>query len=363
MNISNKCFCIIKFSPLSEIVCSISVAYALRRNFPGSKIIWITDEPGIQILKGHPSIDNLISWQRHIWIRDFPYPQRTFCIIWEFSCVIYRLKQERIDVVFDLEGSIVSSLLARLTCAGLRIGFNNNDSALKFKTGFINKSVPVQHKNIHLLERFIPILEGIGIKEKTQAQAIEIIVTEEEQDEADKFFRENTPCPDRPVIGIYPGADYENRRWQPEKHAALVDLLTERLNVNCLLLWFPWEPDIIKPIEKRINTVYFKSSNIGVKSILALVKRCQLIVSGDSALIQFANIANVPVLGIFGPTSPESRGPIGGDDRVIQGNISCAPCNMPYCGKPACMKVIKVGDVFNSITEMLNKIYNHLPQY
>lgn len=351
MQIAYRGIGIIKFGPLSEILCALPMVSILKKSFAHADLVWITDEYGIQVLEGHPCIDDLIFWQRHNWIKDFPYPHRTFSVIWEILSLVHKLRQKRIDLVFDLEGSNISAWLAKKTCSRLRIGFEREGFMQKTGNAFINRHVPLPKEGLHCKDKHLALLKAVGIDRGASEK--EIFIPSDEEKRAGDFLKDKSPLPDRPVFALYAGAEYENRRWSAERFARLIDLLTKNLNINCLLLWFVWEPDTVRSIEKRLSSKPFKSYPTNAKSMMALLKRCQLLIAGDSPLIQMANIANIPVLGLFGPTSPTLSGPNRPGDRTIHGKVTCTPCNLPYCKNPLCMDNITVEEVFDVIKEIM----------
>ncbi|MGA1791886.1 MAG: glycosyltransferase family 9 protein [bacterium] len=336
---------------MSEIFHALPVASAIKRDFPHKRIIWVTDQVGSQLIDGNGDIDHIIAWKRNEWIRDFPYPHRTISVIWKIMGAIFELKRENIDIILDLEGSPISRFLAKRTGCQTRFGFapeaHQND---RFKRVYTHL-IPMARKAPHDYERNLLILKEIGINGHRMLPVIEI--PEEDQKRANDFFEKKMPNAGKAVIGIYPGADYENRCWPLERFAEVADLLTERLGVNCLLLWFPGELNLIKSVEKNMITMPIRAYSASGKSMLALLKNCSLLLAADSALIQMANIVKTPVLALFGPTSPKRRGPIGPHDRVFQRSMTCVPCERLFCCNNQCMKAIEVKDIIKDAEEML----------
>lgn len=345
--------CLIKFGPEAEIINALPVASSIKRYLPYSRVIWITDETGIDLLDGHSDIDCFFNWAKNKWIRDFPYPHRTIPVIWEIGLIMFRLRHQRINIILDLEGSSVTALLSKWTGCPIRIGVDSNSPQNKLMRGLYTHILDIPKGILHNIDRNLSVLELFGIKER--CRSLEIDIPERLEKEADSFFQEKKPFIDRPMLGIYAGANYRNRCWEPEKFSQLIDIITERLNINCLLLWFPGELDVIKRIEKNMKSSPFRAYPARGKSMLALIKRCNLVITGDSALIQMSNIVKTPVLGLFGPTSPKKRGPVGSYDVVVQGTLPCVPCDKLYCSKPICMNTIKVDQVADIATKVLER--------
>ena len=187
----------IKFSPLSEIIHALPVASAIKRHLPFSKIIWITDEPGIELLEKHADIDCLLGWKRHEWIRDFPYPHRTIPVIWELIQMMNRLRHNRIDTVLDLEESNVSAFLSKRIKASHRVRFDH----VHLKKGWIRNAYTqlpqIPKWAVHDIERNLSILNAFGIDEpRIEAK---ISIPQESQNAADQFLQEKMPHPDGPL--------------------------------------------------------------------------------------------------------------------------------------------------------------------
>jgi ADP-heptose:LPS heptosyltransferase len=56
----------------------------------------------------------------------------------------------------------------------------------------------------------------------------------------------------------------------------------------------------------------------GIAGTMALLRGAELVVAGDSGPLHLANALGTPVVGLFGPTSPDRNGPYGGRDMVVR---------------------------------------------
>lgn len=354
MGKTHPCICMIGFGPETEIIHALPVASAIRRAVSPARLIWVTDEVGLELLEGHEDIDALLVWKRREWIRDFPYPHRTIPVVWEMIMTLLRLRREGIDMVLDLEGNSLSALIGTWSGCPRRIGLQREG---RWMRRWYSHTVAQPQGNVHDVERNLSLLREMGIEGETTLPILSI--PQDVQREADSFFAQKLPLPDRPVIGIYAGANYANRRWGIDGYARVADAVTERLEMNCLILWFPGELDLVTSMERRMQSAPLRAYPARGKSMLALIRGCSLVVAGDSAIIQMAGLMHIPVLGLYGPTSPQARGPRGTCDRVIQGTPSCVPCGRMYCTLPACMDTIQVEDVVHAAEEMLGKYVLH----
>jgi heptosyltransferase-2 len=62
-----------------------------------------------------------------------------------------------------------------------------------------------------------------------------------------------------------------------------------------------------------------------------------------------------PVAAVFGSTSPEMTGPVGGGSVVIKKSLDCSPCFERECGKKdlKCMDLITAGEVFEAAKNLI----------
>jgi ADP-heptose:LPS heptosyltransferase len=60
------------------------------------------------------------------------------------------------------------------------------------------------------------------------------------------------------------------------------------------------------------------SGEVDLRIIAGVLARCDLLVGGDTPLLQLAAAVGTAVVGLFGPTDGRVRGPYGRDHRVIQ---------------------------------------------
>ncbi|MGA1794355.1 MAG: glycosyltransferase family 9 protein [bacterium] len=344
----------IRFGPETEIIHALPVASAIRRAVSPARLVWVTDEVGVELLEGYEDIDVLHAWKRKEWIRDFPYPHRTIPVVWEMVMTLLRLRRDTIDVVLDLQGSALSAFIGMSSGCTHRIGVQGEGGLMKRWS----PRIAAQPEGIvHDVERNLSLLREMGIEAETTMP--KLMIPQEARIEADTFFAQRLPFPDRPVIGIYPGADYTNRCWGADHYARVADAMTEKLGMNCLILWFPGERGMVTSIERRMRSVPLRAYPARGKSMLALIGGCSFIIAGDSAIIQMAGLMHVPVLGLYGPTASQARGPRGTCDRVIQGTLPCVPCGRLYCASPACMDTIQVEDVVHAAEQMLESYVLH----
>jgi heptosyltransferase-2 len=101
------------------------------------------------------------------------------------------------------------------------------------------------------------------------------------------------------------------------------------------------------------------AGSLTLRQSAALLDRCEVLVSNDSAPTHLGVATKCRVLTIFGPTVPHfGFAPLGTGHEVIEKNLKCRPCSMhgqQKCplGTHACMLEIKVEEVLARVQNML----------
>lgn len=143
-----------------------------------------------------------------------------------------------------------------------------------------------------------------------------------------------------PLICIQAGASQEKRQWEHERFAQLSRLLIERLDARIVFTGTPNELPVVEGIWR-----YYRHSNMGcaigktsLESLAGLLKKADLLITGDTGPMHLAVAVCTPVVAIFlasavcFETGPYSRGNI-----VVQPKIECWPCNPNYtCRRTDC---------------------------
>jgi ADP-heptose:LPS heptosyltransferase len=89
--------------------------------------------------------------------------------------------------------------------------------------------------------------------------------------------------------------------------------------------------------------------------LAAVIAHCKVFVTPDSAPLHIASAMDVPVVALFGPTSPERHLPPGREIKVMTREMECRPCYLPSCrsGVHACLKDITPYEVYLEIKKLL----------
>ena len=89
--------------------------------------------------------------------------------------------------------------------------------------------------------------------------------------------------------------------------------------------------------------------------------KCDAFVSNDSGVMNIANALGIPVVGIFGPTNWETRGPLSEHGRSVSLGSDCSPCEVKnpkhfLAGGCACIDRLDIETVWAAVADLLANV-------
>ena len=109
---SDARFLIVRLTALGDILHTVPAVAALRHAHPQARIDWVVERKWAPVLEGSPAIDEVI-----------PFDRRS---VWGAAECVQRLRENRYTCAIDFQGLYKSSVLAGLSGAPRRIGFERS---------------------------------------------------------------------------------------------------------------------------------------------------------------------------------------------------------------------------------------------
>ena len=149
-----------------------------------------------------------------------------------------------------------------------------------------------------------------------------------------------------PLLAVNIGATRPQKRWFAESFAAMLDGLegTQIVLVGAGAEDTQMAEDILNRTKSSPINLVGKTK---VRALAAVLKRCDLLISGDSGPMHLATAVGTPCVALFGSTDPKVTGPFDEYSEAIYKNLSCSPCgNHPTCnGRYDCLREITPEEV------------------
>lgn len=161
---------------------------------------------------------------------------------------------------------------------------------------------------------------------------------------------------DSPLVACMVGAEYgPSKQWPMEHFISLINMLHEQ-GINVCLLGSQKDAVMGKKIEsscqQAVENLCGKTSLLDVIDILA---SCSVAVSNDSGLMHIAAAVDVPIVSMYGATTPQYTPPLHSNAKAFYMKLECSPCWQRTCQYQhyRCLKDIVPEQVFKSVLDKL----------
>ncbi|ACL70636.1 putative lipopolysaccharide heptosyltransferase III [Halothermothrix orenii] len=317
---------------LGDLIFATPFIRNLRYNYPDARIDMVVNSNFHDIIAGNPYLDNI-----------YPYDKK-----WDLkeSFAFARgLKANNYDVGLNIHGNWRTALLLKLINPRSTAGFATRGRGI-----FLDKKLKPAG-GCHMVEVYLDFLEELGLNIKNKD--LELRLDKTAEDNMIAFLRKNGVRGKEHLVGINTGGTWPAKRWPGERFAALADRLQKEYEgVRVIFTGGPGDVDRVYSIIKKMETEpVVAAGKTTLPELVALVRLCDVVISGDTGPVHVSAAVGTPTLTLFGPSDEVKYRPYGTEHRIIYRDIDCRPCGQQECpeGHHRCLREISVDEVFEEI--------------
>ncbi len=115
---------------------------------------------------------------------------------------------------------------------------------------------------------------------------------------------------------LSPGGGWLSKLWPPDRFGELALKIWETHGLRIIINCGPGEAELAEIVVANATSALPIIVQYKVPEMMALLRGAELVVAADSGPLHLANALGTPVVGLYGPTSPDRNGPYGGRDIV-----------------------------------------------
>ena len=328
----------------------------LQKAYPEARITYVAGSWSKVIPEHHPAVVEVID------CGSVGIPGRYS--LREYYAFARRLRAYHFDMAFVLDRSPMLTLLPWLAGVPRRVGPDSMGRGFS-----LTDRVPVSLSPEHLEHEADIYLDlARALKLPIEQPHMRFVPTPQER-QAAQHYQGNQVA----VFvggGSNPGMDLTAKRWPLERYRALVQKLVWDLGARVLLIGGPGDApmtqQLLEGLEVPAGSVLDLAGKTSIGELAAQLEACSLYIGNDSSPMHLAAAVGIPVIGIFGPTSPEEYGPYPTNDPRHIGlwkHPTGQPCfflgKMRECQNCTCMQAITVEDVWEAVQRLVPSGSDH----
>lgn len=332
---------IIKLRYVGDVLLATPVLRALKAAYPEARLTMVVNQGTEDILTHNPDVDDVLVVKKSSLVDQFLF--------------LRDLRRRRFDCVLDLTDGDRSALLAWISGAPVRLGFNSEE---RWRGLLYSQIVRSRVEKEHRVDRDLAVLQPLSISAAGKVPTL--VISQEDELAAERILIEVGIVEQgmrRRLVMLQPAARYWFKAWPEERFAELADRLGKECGCQVLIGGGPQDVELAERICRRTHTACaVVAGRATLLQYAALLKRCALFVGNDSGAMHIATAMGTPVVALFGPSDPREWGPCGGQADVIYKGLDCRACFHPTCqrGENNCMRLITVDEVYASAVRMMN---------
>ncbi|MFW6145860.1 MAG: glycosyltransferase family 9 protein [Planctomycetota bacterium] len=331
---------ILKLGALGDVVRTACLLPTLKELYPESHITWVSKPNGVRILRGHPRIDRLRVFDAETMLT---------------------LPQQRFDLVLSLDKEPGPTALCNaLVCDDKRgIGLSEWGTPVPLTDAcepYFELGLDDDLKFHHNRKAYPQLIhEALGLP--YLRRPYRLYPSGEALRRASERFAPWRAQAPGPLVGLNTGAGsvFANKTPGPARWVAIGRALLER-GCSIVLLGGREEAAANARIADRLDgPVYDVGADNTEPEFVALVGRCDVVVTGDTFALHAAVARRVPVVALFGPTCPQEID-LFDLGRKLVAPVDCAPCYRRRCDRvPSCMDALPVPSVVDAVEALCRR--------
>jgi heptosyltransferase-2 len=287
-----------------EFLLNIPAFRALKEGYPNAKLTLVVNPYVSQLAKLIDFVNEIIIWENK---------KHSLRQILKFS---QELKAKKFDLCVIFNPSKEFNIISFLSGIPIRIGYNRKLAFLL--TRKINDEKHLGHR--HEVDYNLDLLKPLGIKTEDKALSLNINACL-----MNDFYRGLNLENDDNLVAIHPFTSDPLKEWPLENFRILSERLAQELNKKIIIIGGNEEltksKDFFNNLNRRIINLTGKTN---LTELAGLLKKCKLLISGDSGPVHLACSVGTPVIAIFRNDLPEKSpkrwGPWGKGHMVIEKN-------------------------------------------
>ncbi|TDE51071.1 glycosyltransferase family 9 protein [Flavobacterium sp. GT3P67] len=284
---------VIQQKMIGDVLASSIICNNLRTAYPEAQIDYLVYASTTPVLEGNPNIDNIILFEeKHRKSKK------------EFLNLALQIRNAKYDILIDAYSKLESWLIVFLSGAKKKISYEKKGRKFLYTDNIPYQAAPKTNFGL-AIERRLSLLDPLKISIPIDPLP-KLFVTNEENQKAIALFEKHQLKKDRKTVMISLLGSEKLKTYPLEYMAKVIDTIAENKDVNILFNYFPKQINDAKTVFDACKSstqakIYFDLLGGDLRSFIAIMNQCDLIVGNDGGAINMAKALKKPSFIIFSP--------------------------------------------------------------
>jgi heptosyltransferase-1 len=334
---------ITRLSAIGDCLLTIPLAVRAKELWPDCKITWLVDCAAHQFLCEHPAVDEVIRVEKG-WLKN---PAG-------WKVLRRKLRRGEFEVALDPQGLTKSSLLAWLSGAKCRVGFDRSHAR---ELAPLLATHRVRRTQTHMVDSYLQVLEPWSFTPAGSGR-FDMPIYSEAALCADAMLH-SLGLKETPWLALNPGAGWTTRIWPSARFGALAREFYRERGLRSLILWAGESERLMaEVIAEAADGAAIVAPATTLTEMLELIRRSDLLVTGDTGPLHVASSVQTPCVSLHGVTWSDESGPYGTPSRSIQSPFTPPSGKLVRKGPNIAMQAIETDEVVQACRELLDATCN-----
>lgn len=269
---------------LSDLVFHLPLIAEIHRRWPEIELHVMVDQRWADLMRREPMLAGLLVYkEEQLKVRSSAYYK-----------LLKEVKARGFDgaLLMGAEADGPRDLVAYASQASLRIGIHHPE-----RDALLNCLLRWRASDRYAMEIPCELARIFGVSYDLGRWRFEL--RPEEQRAADQLIHFRKPVREQMLIAVDPGHGKGERRVAANNLSYLVNHISERLRGKVLLLHLGEMDRELAEFRRLLRAEALDMPPQGLRELLALLTRCDLILAGNTELFHVGVSAGVPTLGLF----------------------------------------------------------------
>ena len=335
---------------LGDVVLTTGAIALLRKLCPGARITMLVRPVVREAVENNPVIDEVI-------IFEYRSKENSF---WKMRAMVQEIKKRKFDLSISFDRKLRPALLCWLARIPKRVGpdrvFDDKPSkVLWFYTDVVNIAHDLE--NTLQAETYLQIVRGFFGAEGREKPVMARIEKEHEK-KAEELL---TRLPKgKKIIALCVKGTFPLKTWPKEYFAEAVNAISKEYDGAFFVVGAlgdrAYADEVIEEIGLPIENFCGETS---LTDLAALLSKSDLFLTVDTGAAHIAATTQVPMVTVYGCTSPDRWHPLSEKALVLTSREHCCPCSVraEECTswpKPDCLWRVTPDMVIEKCRELLD---------